>query len=209
MVRVVKKADVRRAEIIQAARALFQTKGYDQTTTQDVMETLNIAKGTIYHYFTSKEELLEAVVMDIVDDSVAQMQALLEQAQGTALEKISLLVRAGRMSDENQAILDSLHHSSNRDMHIRLLATALLKQAPLYARIIRQGCDEGVFQTDTPLECAEFFLSALQFLTDVGIYPWTQEDLIRRIKAFPAIIEAQLKAPADSFQWLITDMLAE
>ena len=79
----------------------------------------------------------------------------------------------------------------------------LIKQAPLYAKLIRQGCEEGLFQTEAPLECAEFILSGIQFLTDRGIYPWTQEDLMRRIRAFPKLIEQQLKAPAGSFQFLV------
>jgi hypothetical protein len=63
-------------------------------------------------------------------------------------------------------------------------------------------CDEGVFKTRAPLECAEFMLSAIQFLTDMGIYPWTEEDLKRRIQAFPTLIEQLLQAPSGSFQFL-------
>ena len=91
-------------------------------------------------------------------------------------------------------------------MHIRLLAATLVKQAPLYGKLIQQGCDEGIFQTDSPLTCAEFILSAVQFLTDLGIYPWTQEDLIRRAQAFPKLIEQQLKAPTGSFQFMTNQM---
>ena len=87
-------------------------------------------------------------------------------------------------------------------MHSRLFAATLMKQAPLYAEIIQQGCDEGVFKTGAPLECAEFILSAIQFLTDMGIYPWTEEDLRRRTQAFPTLIEQMLQAPPGSFQFL-------
>jgi len=79
----------------------------------------------------------------------------------------------------------------------------LTKQAPFYGELIRQGCQEGIFQTDAPLECAEFILSAIQFLTDSGIYPWTQEDLARRVRAFPGLIEVQLKAVPGSFQFML------
>jgi AcrR family transcriptional regulator len=58
MVRTVKKPDVRKAEILKAARHLFQTKDYESTTMQDVINALGIAKGTIYYYFKSKEDLL-------------------------------------------------------------------------------------------------------------------------------------------------------
>jgi AcrR family transcriptional regulator len=202
MARIVKKAEVRRAEIIQAARGLFQTKGYEKVTMQEVMERLGIAKGTIYHYFQSKEEVLEAVVESIVEEQITRMQQVVNEAEGSALDKLRLLIQAGRAAEGGEEILKSLHHSGNVGMHTRLLAVALIGQAPLYAELIRQGCEEGLFQTDHPLECAEYLLSALQFLTDTGVYPWTQDQLIRRAMAFPRLIEAQLKAPQGSFQFL-------
>jgi AcrR family transcriptional regulator len=202
MTRITKKADVRRQEIVDAARHLFQTAGYEHTTMQDVMERLDIAKGTIYHYFASKEALLEAVVESIVDESIGQMRQVMPGLKGNALEKVRFLLAASNMAAHNSEVLDPLHQPANMEMHHRLLAVTILKLAPLYADLIRQGCEEGIFQTDTPLECAEFILSAVQFLTDVGIYPWMQEVLIRRAQAFPALIEAQLKAPPGSFQFL-------
>lgn len=202
MVRIVKKAEERRSEIVEAARQLFRAKGYDQTTTQDVMDHLGIAKGTIYHYFKSKEELLEAVIEDIVDEGVRQQRTLMQGIQGNALEKLRALVAAGNMGANNDEILEHLHQPGNMGMHIRLLAATLIKQVPLYEELIRQGCAEGIFQTDYPLECAEFILSAIQFLTDQGVYPWTQADLIRRVQAFPRLIEVQLNAAPGSFQFM-------
>ncbi|MBS0652441.1 MAG: TetR/AcrR family transcriptional regulator [Verrucomicrobia bacterium] len=203
MVRTVKKSAERRADIVKAARRLFKTKEYEKATMQDVMDALGIAKGTIYHYFKSKEDLLEAVIEDIVEQNIQQMQALVKDAKGDALQKMRLLINAGRMASDNQSILDYLHKPGNYALHTRLLAAVLIKQAPLYAEVIRQGCNEGIFKTGSPLECAEFILSGVQFLTDVGIYPWTQEDLSRRMQAFPKLIEQQLSAPAGSFQFLI------
>jgi AcrR family transcriptional regulator len=203
MVRIVKKAEVRRQEIVAAARQLFEVKEYDRTTMQDVMDQLGIAKGTIYHYFKSKEELLQAVVEDIVAEDLARKQALMNESSGNALEKVRTLLRAGSLADENAGILENLHSPGNLGMHIHLLAVALMGQAPLYADLIQQGCAEGLFQTEHPLECAEFILSAVQFLTDMGIHPWAQEDLIRRAMAFPSIIEALLNAPKGSFQFML------
>ena len=205
MARIVKKSAERKSDIVKAARNLFQTKKYDKTTMQDVMDTLGIAKGTIYHYFKSKEALLEAVIEDIVDRNIEEMQLLLKKTKGNALEKIRMLVETGNMAESNNEILDGLHKRGNEAMHIRLLAATLVKQAPLYGELIQQGCEEGIFQTDSPLECAEFILSGIQFLTDLGIYPWTQKDLVRRAQAFPKLIEQQLKAPPGSFQFIMKE----
>ncbi len=207
MARIVKKAADRKADIVSAARRLFQTQEYDKTSMQDIMDALGIAKGTIYHYFKSKEALLEVVIEDIVEKNIEQSQILLKNAKGNALQKIKLLVKAGNMAADNKDILDHLHKPGNDAMHSRLLAATILKLAPLYAELIQQGCDEGIFKTETPLECAEFILSAIQFLTDIGIYPWAQKDLTRRIQAFPKLMEQQLQAPPGSFQFLINQWI--
>jgi AcrR family transcriptional regulator len=205
MVRTVKKPEERRAEIIRAARTLFQTKGYDNTSMQDVMDELGIAKGTIYYYFKSKDDLLEAVVTNIVDEITAHMRSLIDQSNGNALEKIALLTKSGYLSEGDRQIVESFHSSNNSGMQVRLLGVALIKEAPIYAEVIKQGCQEGLFQTDTPLECAEFILCSFQFLTNPSIFPWAQEDLMRRARAFPALLEAQLKAPAGSFRFLFNE----
>ncbi|HEX2980982.1 MAG TPA: TetR/AcrR family transcriptional regulator [Anaerolineaceae bacterium] len=203
MVRVVKKAEVRRLEILEAAQHLFQTQEYDNTTIQDVIDYLGVAKGTLYHYYKSKEELLEAVVEHMAEKSIAQMQVVVNETQGSAVEKIGRLIAAGRIVNEDDQILEHLHHSGNVGMHTRMMAVALIKSAPFYAEVVRQGNAEGVFHVDHPLECAEFILAGIQFITDTGIYPWSQADLIRRMQALPGLIEAQLQAPAGSFQFLL------
>jgi AcrR family transcriptional regulator len=203
MVRTVKKPEERRREIIAAARALFETKEYEATTMKDVMDALGIAKGTIYHYFKSKEELLEAVVEQTVEEYVAAMQTILDETEGNALKRMQVLITSGNVADEHEQILEQLHRPGNVGTHTRQLAVTISKLAPLYASVIQQGCEEGVFQTEHPLECAEFLLSGIQFLTDHGIHPWGQENLVRRAMAVPALIEAQLKAPKGSFDFML------
>ena len=205
MTRIVKKPDERRKEIIQAARELFQEKDYDKMTMQELMEKLNIAKGTIYHYFSSKEDLLESVVEDLMNKELKRKKQLLKSSRChnlNALEKFKMLVTSDRMSEENDQILENLHHPGNTLMHTRLLGRYIVKLAPIFAAVIEEGCDQGVFKTEHPLECAEFLFSGFQFMTDVGIYPWSQTQLARRIKAFPSLIETQLGAPKGSFSFL-------
>jgi len=205
MARIVKKADERKEEIIKAARALFQSKDYDKTTMQELIERLNIAKGTLYHYFSSKQELLEAVVVNIVDEELKRKEELLNSSDVKnlkAMEKLTILITSDDIADENDQILENLHHAENAEMHSKQLGQYINKLAPMYASVFAQGCEEGVFNIVNPLECAEFLLAGLQFLTDLGFYPWNEAQLDRRMKAFPSIIEAQLGAPAGSFDFL-------
>ncbi|MBD3307709.1 TetR family transcriptional regulator [candidate division KSB3 bacterium] len=205
MARIVKNAAERRAEIIAAAKELFQTQEYDKVTMQELMERLHIAKGTIYHYFSSKEDLLESVVEDIIDEELRKKEAFMASYKGrkmNAMHKLQLLITSGRVAEDHEHILDMLHHPSNIRMHARQLGRFLTKLAPMYAEIIAEGCEQGVFTTEHPLECAEFMLAGAQFLTDVGFYPWSDEQLTRRMAALPALLESLLHAPDGSFDFL-------
>ncbi|MCB1149607.1 MAG: TetR/AcrR family transcriptional regulator, partial [Chlamydiia bacterium] len=112
-------------------------------------------------------------------------------------------IELGNLSKEHPEFLDQLHRPTNAGMHLRILVETLGKLAPIYEKLIQQGCDEGIFHTEHPRECAEFILAAVHFLTDTGIYSWTPEDLKRRMKAFPSLIEQQLNAAPGSFKFLI------
>lgn len=202
MIRMVKKPEERWWEIVSAAQELFLEKEYEKTTLQDVMNKVGIAKGTVYHYFKSKEELLEAVVENMVDEYIIALQAVLEGVKGGALERMQALILASNVVDEQEEKIERLHRAGNIGLHARLLALALTKMAPLYADVIRQGCEEGVFKTEHPLETAEVLLAGIQLMTDVGFYPWSKEDLIRRSKAIPALAEMQLGAAKGSFSFI-------
>lgn len=203
MTRLIKKPEERRHDIVMASKELFLEKDYESTTIQDVMQKLNIAKGTTYHYFKSKAELLDAVVSEMVEQYWLGVQAALKECSGNALEKIRVLIQAGCVKDEQEATLEALHRPGNSILHTKLLAETLSRLAPLYKDLIVQGCQEGLFQTEEPLECAEWIIAATQFLTDVGIYPWSEEVLIRRKKAVPRLIEQLLRAPKRSFEQMI------
>lgn len=203
MVRIVKKAEERRYEIVQCACDIFLEKGYEKTTMKHVMDELQIAKGTIYHYFRSKEELLDAVIDTIAETHYDNLKSVFEKAEGNGLEKLITLASANQDSSHDEALLTELHKPGNAGMHTRLLAKMITVQAQLYSKAIEQGCKEGIFSTNHPLESAEFILSAISFITDTGIYSWSEEELTRRINSLPKLVEQQLSAPEGSFNFLL------
>ncbi len=203
MTKQVKKPEERRREIVSASRNLFLEQDYENTTMQDVMEKLQIAKGTVYHYFKSKEDLLEAVVKDMVVEFILMVENALNQCQGNALDKMRTLITTGMTASTQSDMMDNLHRPGNMRMHILLLALTISNLAPLYAQVISQGCKEGIFHVEHPLECAEILLAGIQFITDTGCYAWNKKDLQRRALAIPVLLENQLQAPKGAFKFMI------
>ena len=68
MPRSTKAASDRRLEFINAAEALFNEKGFENTSVDDIVQRVGVAKGLFYYYFKSREELLAAIVDRILDE---------------------------------------------------------------------------------------------------------------------------------------------
>ena len=64
MARIVNKEEYnrKRNEILNSAQKLVYTIGYDQMTIQDILNETKMSKGAFYHYFSSKSDLLEALI---------------------------------------------------------------------------------------------------------------------------------------------------
>ena len=65
--RIVKEAEERREEILDAAEKLFAAKGFDNTSTGDILDAVGIARGTLYYHFKSKEDILDGVIQRVTD----------------------------------------------------------------------------------------------------------------------------------------------
>ena len=79
---------VRREAFLDVAQRLIQAKGYEAMSIQDVLDELEASKGAFYHYFDSKQALLEAVVERFADDAFAGLAPVLDDPGLPALRKL-------------------------------------------------------------------------------------------------------------------------
>ena len=81
----------RRQEVIDVAARIFNEKGYEATSIQEIAEEVGILKGSLYYYIDTKEDLLFAVIREAYDAALSVIEQL-EQRDGDALELIEALV---------------------------------------------------------------------------------------------------------------------
>jgi AcrR family transcriptional regulator len=169
--RVVKPTEQRRAEILEAALRLFSSKGFHDTTMEEVANAAGVAKGTIYLYFQSKEHLLLALKRDFMQgltDAVANIVAdAIEQLEG------------GKATDYRDIIDDIFHavvdyHTSRRDA-----VEVVVRQSPspdlvnealelerdylgLITSAFRTGMDYGLVHTEDPEMTAHLITAAIR-----------------------------------------------
>ena len=92
--RIVKSAEERKNEILDVAEQLFAEKGFDHASTNDIIMKIGIARGTLYHHFRSKEEILDALVERMTRDSVARARLVISDKRQTLLERLTGAIMA-------------------------------------------------------------------------------------------------------------------
>jgi AcrR family transcriptional regulator len=200
--RIIKKPEVRKSEILDTAEMLFITKGYNQTTIIDILDKIGIAKGTFYYYFKSKEEVMDAVIVRIVDADVAAAKEIAERTDISALNKIYQMLMAQRpkKGGSKEQMIEQFHQTDNAQMHQKSLVQSILHLAPVFTEVIKQGISENVFKTDYPQETMEFLIAASTFIFDEGLFDWQPDEVLQRAKAFVSIMETTLGAEKDSLK---------
>ncbi|MDR1189600.1 MAG: TetR/AcrR family transcriptional regulator [Bifidobacteriaceae bacterium] len=198
-----KKRDARLGAILEAAEALFLEKGYDASVS-DILEKAGMGRGTFYHYFKSKEDVLEAVVDRLIDHVVEDANAIAERPDLDAHTKLGQVIAAVSLGDTPAgAIIDELHRPANAQMHFKSITETIRQVAPIMARVVEQGVAEGVYTTPRPLETIEFLLVANSAMFDGWLFPRTREQFAARAAEVARITELALGARDGSFAFLL------
>lgn len=171
MARIVKEHDVRKNEILDTAYSLIYRVGYEQTTIEAIIGETGIAKGTFYHYFKSKLDLLDSLVERMTDKIQAGSMAVIESEKGALQKFRDLFEMGGTIKLEHREMLipalKYLVSDENLIARHRMMRRAIEKLTPVYAAIIRQGVSEGVFDTPYPDDVVELILGMWYSLSEL------------------------------------------
>jgi AcrR family transcriptional regulator len=164
MVRIVKEADVRRDELLDTALLLFLEYGIERVSVEQITTTVGVAKGTFYHYFASKSELVEQLVQRFSDGVFDAIEAALAEANGSALDRFQALITASTRAKlgqrtETLMLTKSLYAEENRSLRGRLRDGWMSRTRPLMLQIISQGQEEGVFDVPDVVAMTDIWLS--------------------------------------------------
>jgi len=171
MPRIVKTPDERRSELIACAQKFFYTKGYERTSISDIINEVGIAKGTFYHYFGSKEAILEAMVGELTTQGVKILQDIVADESLPAIPKwVQAFQVLGSWKTDHKAEVLAVLQVMQKNENIRLLheirMQALQTTAPEIAKIIAQGVEEGVFETAYVADTAEIVIAIMATFSD-------------------------------------------
>lgn len=168
----------RRAEVLDAAARVFNEKGYDATSIQDIADEIGILKGSLYYYISSKEDALFEVLQEVHEAALAAVVEAVE-FDGNALQRIRAFVETlARFNADNSIRMGVLLHDFRSLSEPR--RGAIVRERDQYDQILRKlinkGKREGVICKDIDPK-----LTALAIMGMINsIYQWYQPSGSRR-----------------------------
>jgi AcrR family transcriptional regulator len=191
--RIVKNPDERRKEIMETAAQFFLTKGYEETSINAIVEHLKIAKGTFYHYFKSKEEILGAILEDYLGAFADKIGEIINNSNMNAHEKMQYVLKnifSG--NEEPKYLTEHIEDNKNAKLHQMLDEKFYEKFCPILTDIVNQGVREGIYHVEYPEEITEILLMGIR--SYIHIHMPRFADAAYAVKKLKALEELFCKA---------------
>lgn len=176
-------------EILDAAKELFLSKGYEETAITDIMELVGGAKGMFYRFFQSKEEVMHALGDRMFFEN-NPFEAVRERSELNGLEKIREVLALDRAKEEREEI-NTQAISILKDP--RILATAIEANrrvlTPLWLELIEEGRRDGSIQTDYAKELSEL-LPLINFWLMPSLFPADESEIRHKCQFIAEVLSA-------------------
>jgi TetR/AcrR family transcriptional regulator, fatty acid metabolism regulator protein len=190
----------RRSQILAAAVKVFAQKGFHASRVGDVAEEAGVAYGLVYHYYKSKEDLLETIFRTTWTEMLARVREVEEagvQASEAVRQVTALLLRTWRRDPD---LVRVLVREVTRSQHVQQEVEEISHAMQALEDIVRRGQESGEFRTDLDARLAAVvFYGALdEVLTGwvLGQLPDRDEDIARAERNVVALLTAGLREPS-------------
>lgn len=198
--RIVKEAEERKNEILDVVEKLFGERGYDATSTNDILKEIGIARGTLYYHFKSKEDILDAMIERMTGSLVAKANEIARKTGVSVLQRLTLMMMALNVNNDlGHEIMEQIHKPQNALMHQKMQERLLAGVNPIVTSLIEEGIAQGICQTDYPAEVAEMTLLYSNTVFD-DLAGYSGDERQRKIAAFIYNLERLLGMEQDSLR---------
>ncbi|MBP7480089.1 MAG: TetR/AcrR family transcriptional regulator [Spirochaetaceae bacterium] len=158
----------RKQEILDAALSLFSEKGYSKTSIGDIQDVVGIARGTMYYHFSSKEEILDALIMRLHNTVITKAKRLAENKNIPVPERLLQVLMSLRIQEDHKdsKVLSIVHSSENALFHQKMQSMIVSGITPVLTVIIEDGIAQGLYITKYPYEAMEMIVAYISTVID-------------------------------------------
>ena len=191
----------KKEQILDVSLSLFLEKGYDNTSISDILSNLNIARGTLYYHFESKEAIMDAIIERTVKQVVEEAKGIVFRESLPVHEKMFTLFSRTSMKrlSGRELMIDYLNQPQNALFHEKINRSFIQIIAPLLGDIIEEGVEEGTFVNAYPYESAEIILVMIIGFMDAQYEKMDENDIKHRTESLLYNMERILRVKEGSF----------
>ncbi len=206
-----KKGDARRSELLAASEKLFYTKGYENTSVQDILDAVGFSKGGFYHHFDSKLAVLEAICQQRAEETCQSAMRAAAQPNLTASEKLNVLLASSTLWQSDNPgfvmlLIQAAYCENGALMREKMKACQLSGMQAVLENVLREGVESGeFFVEDTETTAALVLRLYMQFADEIAFLLANEENelplcekAIAQMRAYCTAIERLLLAPFGS-----------
>jgi AcrR family transcriptional regulator len=193
MPRISKNPEERKAELVDAAERMFFERGYEQTAVSDIVKSVNVAHGTFYYHFKSKDDILEAVINRYNTVIEKEMIRILQNDSRNAVQQFKDLIEMFlnfRVRRMNQQMVEYLHGEETAALHQRIAQRLIRSITPYIIHVANKGLSQGIFSFENLMETIEYIIGGALYLLD-ALKP--DDDPARIERAVQTVLKASFR----------------
>ena len=167
-------------KILEVSQRLFLTKGYDNTTIQDIVDELGgLTRGAIYHHFKSKEEIMDALTNKMFREK-NPFDTVKNQKDLNGLQKMKMAMSLNQSDKERVNLsLQAMPILKNPRILAGIIESNRQVLSPFWLELLTEGIKDGSIHTDYARELSELIPLFDLWLTP-SIYPPTSEEIFHK-----------------------------
>ncbi|WP_430490550.1 TetR/AcrR family transcriptional regulator [Lactiplantibacillus pentosus] len=166
--RVTKKPDVRKKELIELAKKLFLEKGYEKVSVREIIDKTDSAgsPGLFYYYFKSKKEIYESVIDEMVNEEIAERQLILTKGERDDEDAISTITKLLELIQKDALEYQKFDlKGKNKQLLDNVSQRLIRSEESMIKRLVDRMLTEHTIPTNEILN-----LESSQFITTFIIY---------------------------------------
>ncbi|USJ86044.1 TetR/AcrR family transcriptional regulator [Lactiplantibacillus pentosus] len=166
--RVTKKPDVRKKELIELAKKLFLEKGYEKVSVREIIDKTDSAgsPGLFYYYFKSKKEIYESVIDEMVNEEITERQLILTKGERDDEDAISTITKLLELIQKDALEYQKFDlKGKNKQLLDNVSQRLIRSEESMIKRLVDRMLTEHTIPTNEILN-----LESSQFITTFIIY---------------------------------------
>ena len=197
----------KRDQILDAFRTLLESENIQNISVSSIAKQAGIGKGSIYYYFSSKDEILNALIKRTYADALELAKDLVQHTELSIYSRLAQITNACvtaiseflKRSAVTQGKKSTSEQFDSAYIHQQFMKYSIIDFKDIFAEIIQQEIDKGTLQFDSASEIAEIVLIVLTVKIDNTLSPSSDEETVKTLQTLITLLERGTGHPEGAF----------